>query len=173
MNREQRRAAKFKRAERNRNIINSASTGGLGLIKLTQTYSEDEYRRLSAGTRLAWYKLSNGMGTQDDFDMMATSLNVAAVMARDIDELVLDAVEQGMASLVDMKARHTRTGRFGVDAKALQTVPHALNVYDEILKHSTPLQTSAALRTSMRMIDHGHVLEAPEMSVMKAGAAPA
>ena len=166
MNREQRRAAKFKRANRNRNDTRSAPTGGLGIIPLAQQYSDDEFRRLSINARLAWHKLSNGLGTQDDFDMLAACLNVAAVMAADIDELVLDVLDRGMTTLVAMKERYTRLGRFGADAEALQAMPHALDVHDEIIKHSTPMQTVTALRTAMKMVEQGAVIVAPEMSVI-------
>lgn len=164
MNRQQRRAAKFKRANRDRNHARSASTGGLGIIPLAQQYSDDEFRRLSVLARLAWHKLANGQGTQDDFDMLATCFNVAAVMAADIDELVLDALERGMNSLVAMKERYTRLGRFGADADALQSVPYALDVHDEIIKNSTPLQTVSALKTTMKMIEQRSVIVAPEMT---------
>lgn len=166
MNREQRRAAKFKRSNRDRNHVRSAPTGGLGIIPMAQQYSDDEFRRLSLNARLAWHKLANGMGTQDDFDMLATCLNVAAVMAADIDELALDVLDRGMTAMVAMKERYMRLGRFGADADALQAMPHALNVHDEIIKNSTPLQTVTALRTSMKMVEQGTVIVAPEMSVI-------
>ena len=166
MNREQRRAAKFKRANRDRNRTQSAPTGGLGIIPLAQQYSDDEFRRLSVHARLAWQKLANGLGTQDDFEMLATCLNVAAVMAADIDDLVLDVLDRGMTAMVNMKERYMRLGRFGADAQALQAIPHALDVHDEIIKNSTPMQTVAALRTAMKMVDQDSVIVAPEMAVI-------
>lgn len=167
MNREQRRAAKFKRAVRNRNFERSAPTGGLGIITLAQTYSDEEFLRLSNNARLPWYKLCNGLGDQEDFDMLATSLNVAAILAKDIDDLVLEVIDRGMNAMASMKSRFLRTGRFGADAQALQDMPDALDVHDEIIKNSSPMQTVAALRTAMKMVEQGSVIVAPEMAVIK------
>lgn len=167
MNREQRRAAKFKRAARNRNFERSSPTGGMGVITLAQTYSDEEFRRLSNNARLPWYKLCNGLGTQEDFDMLTTCLNVAAIIAKDIDDLVLEVIDRGMNALAAMKSRFLRTGRFGADAEALQVMPDALDVHDEIIRNSTPLQTVTALRTAMKMVAQGDVIVAPEMAVIK------
>lgn len=90
----------------------------------------------------------------------AAALNVAAVMAADIDALLLDVIDRAQHAMAAMQARYRRIGKFGADAETLATVPEALDAYDEILRNATPLQMTTALKTSMRMVQQRQVIGA-------------
>lgn len=149
-NRAIRRAAAFKRAQRDRNAVEPSAV--LRPIIYSTPFTRDEAASLSVETRLAWQKLTSGIGTEPDFNMLANSSNVALIRAEQIGELAVETVLRAQESIKAMQARYIRTGKFGADAAALATVPDMLDFYDQLLELSTPLQmTDALLETSRRV----------------------
>lgn len=161
MNREQRRAARFKRrAQWSRDQAFAEPATALNRITLAQTYTAHDFARLSNDARLSWHRLASGYGTDTDFQTLGGMLNVASIIAERIDPLVLDAIERGQIALATMQARHARLGRWGTDAQGLQHMPDALDVLDEIIRNSTPLQMTAALREAIKREREGNVYQA-------------
>lgn len=161
MNRAQRRASQYKRGQRwNRNDVLSQPAAALNRIRLAQTYTPDDAARLSVDARMSWYKLTNGMGTIADFDVLAGMINTTYVIAMDseADEIVQDIFDRAMLSMADMRARYERIGKFGADAHALEQVPAVLDAIDQLLANITPLQAVDALQRSMKLVDSGHVI---------------
>jgi hypothetical protein len=161
MNRATRRASQFKRGQRwNRNDVLAQPDAALSRIKLAQTYAPDQSARLSVDARLAWYKLTNGSGTMEDFDILAGMINTTYVIAMDAnaDEIVQDIFDRAMGSMATMRARFERIGKFGADAQALAHVPDVLDAIDTLLANITPLQAVDALRRSMQLVEQGHVI---------------
>ena len=151
MNRAQRRAAAFKRSSRwDRNDVEPSQV--LRPILISRTFDDHEAATLSNETRMAWHRLTHGDGSQDDFDLLANSSNVALIRAETLGELAVETVQRAQAAIVAMQARHQRTGRFGADAAALQDVPPMLDFYDELLAHGSPqVMTDALMETLNRM----------------------
>jgi hypothetical protein len=161
MNRATRRASQFKRGQRwNRNDVMSQPDAALSRIKLAQTYAPDQVARLSVDARLAWYKLTNGNGSMEDFDILAGMINTTYVIAMDADadEIVQDIFDRAMESMATMRARYERIGKFGADAQALAHVPDVLDAIDTLLANITPLQAVSALRRSMQLVEQGQVI---------------
>jgi len=158
LNRAERRAAKFKRPHVDRNRVNPHAV--LAPVQRSRDFDDEEAAQLSNEVRLAWYKLTNGMGTTDDFDMVSNALNVAVIRAGQIKngDPAVQLVSEAMQSLLEMRARFERTERFGADAHAMQTMPPALDFYDELLRLSTPMQMTAALKESLECMALGHVM---------------
>jgi hypothetical protein len=152
MNRAQRRNSQFKRGQQwDRNDVLAQPDSALSRIKLAQTYAPDQVARLSVEARLAWYKLTNGIGATDDFDVMAEMINTAQVIAigAGADEIVQDIFDRAIGSMHAMRARYERIGKFGADAQALAHVPNVLDAIDTLLPNITPLQAVAALSRSI------------------------
>jgi hypothetical protein len=168
MNRAQRRDSQFKRSQRwNRNDVLAQPDAALSRIKLAQTYAPDQSARLSVESRLAWYKLTNGSGTMEDFDILAGMINTIYVIAMDAnaDEIVQDIFNRAMDPMATMRARFERIGKFGADAQALEHVPAVLDAIDMITANITPLQAVDALKRSMELVKAGAVIKPVGVSV--------
>lgn len=152
MNRAQRRAAAFKRAQRWDRNAQVEPSHVLKPILMCRTFDEDEAAIISVDLRMAWHRLTHGDGSQADFDLLANSSNVALVRAETLGDLAVETVLRAQAAIVAMKDRYLRTGRFGADAAALQDVPPMLDFYDELVAHGSPqIMTDALMETVARM----------------------
>jgi hypothetical protein len=161
MNRADRRVSQFKRGQQwNRNDALGRPAAVLNRIRLAQTYTADDAARLSVDARLAWHKLTHGMGTMGDFDVLAGMINTTYVIAMDsnADEIVQDIFDRAMLSMAGIRARYERIGKFGADAHALEHMPAVLDAIDQLLPNITPLQAVDALQRSMQLIERGHVI---------------
>lgn len=151
MNRAQRRQAAFKRTQRDRNAQVEPSSVLRPILMCRQFYAE-ESAILAVEARMAWHKLTTGDGTQDDFDLLANSSNVALIRAEQIDALAVEVVLRAQTAIIAMKERYQRVGRFGADAAALADVPPMLDFYCDLLSFSSPqIMTDALLESINRM----------------------
>jgi hypothetical protein len=137
MNRAERRAAKHNKPHIDRNKRFDPEYT-LNRAKWMQTYSEEEAAQLANSSRMAWFKITQGLGTVDDFDTLATMMNVIGILSEEIDKSLLQITQPASLSLAEMKIRYFKHGKFGVDATALRTIPDALDLHDEILRHMNP-----------------------------------
>lgn len=152
MNRQQRRAATFKRAQRWDRNARIEPSHVLKPILMCRTFDADEAATISVDVRMAWHRLTHGDGTEADFDLLANSSNVALVRAETLGELAVETVLRAQAAIVAMKERYVRTGRFGADAAALADVPPMLDFYDDLIAHGSPqIMTDALMETVARM----------------------
>ena len=161
MNRSERRANQFKRPQRwDRNRLAAHPAAAFNAVRMSQTYTPDDAARLCVGGRMAWYKLTNGMGSMDDFDVLAGMINTTYVLAMgsDADDIVREIFDRAMDCMAQMRARYERIGRFGADAQALEHVPVVLDAIDTIMSNITPRQAVDALEKSMKLIESGHVI---------------
>jgi hypothetical protein len=123
-----------------------------------RTFNTEEAAELSNETRIAWFHLTNGSGTTAHFDTVANSLNSALMMCEPISQEAVDVVIRAQLSAVAMQSRYHRTGTFGADADALAYVPDGLDLYDQLLTFSNPLQLVLAVKNSWKRIEDGDVL---------------
>ena len=149
LNRQQRRALAHRRPEK-RAQINPAAA--LNPIVLCQQFTGDEAASLSNETRLAWYRLTSGDGTQPDFDLVANCSNITLVQSEEIGAEAVEIVLQSQASIIEMKARYERTGAFGADSMALVTVPAMLDLYDQLLAFGSPAKMINSLNETVRRV---------------------
>jgi len=151
MNRAERRAAKHTKPHVDRNKrFDPAYT--LNRTKWMQTYTEEEAAELANKSRMAWFKMTNGLGTIDDFDTLATMMNVIGLLSQEIDKSLLEITQPASMSLAEIKIRYIKHGKFGVDAQALKTVPAALDLHDEILRHMNPQKMIDAIELSIKRL---------------------
>ena len=152
MNRQQRRASKFKREQWDRNAVLAHPSASLNRVRLAQSYTPEDAMRLELMARTSWHSLVSGRGTEEDFDVLGGMINVGLVLAKDIDELVVDVFDRAIGSMQEMQARYNRLGRFGADAQALQNVPEALDLLAQLYANITPLQATEALTASVAIM---------------------
>lgn len=100
--------------------------------------------------RTAFEALKNGSTDCAQFDSLAATINVGMVRAEEIDPLCLQTMIAGRDALIrcdEIFGRHQRYGFHGPDIEA---VTDAVNLYEEILRNSTPHQMEDALNESAR-----------------------
>ena len=155
MNRQQRRAAQFKRGQRydrNRMIEPSAV---LAPIVESVTYSPEQAAELTNIARMAWHRLTHGEGDKDDWDVLATTSNSVMVIAESLDALAVELAERAQAAILAMRHRWERSGRWGADAQALSDVPPMLDAYHAIVSESSCNQMRASVIEAQRRINQG------------------
>lgn len=166
MNREQRRATRFKRKQQG----GTPGRWGKGLLSSLEVLNRvmpmepEDAASCSTEARMAWHHITHGSAEQAHFDRLHTAITLTAVRASHIDPLATEVATLACSALSTMQARHLRTGKLGADADALRAIPVALDLYDQLLALCSPLQLQAALDEAYRRIalDGVHVaLESP------------
>lgn len=153
MNRAQRREAQFKRGmQAMPHIYTEGALAPLHLLDRARPYGPGDTTIQHIKTREAFDRLKNGRGDQGDFDRVATAVNLAAVRAESIDDLLVQTMELAQDALHACKARYQQCGRFGFDGLGLQAMTDAMDAHEAITDASSPLQMLDALREVGRRI---------------------
>ena len=128
------------------------------LMSRIQPFTNEELVKLETPVKLAFERVKVGTATRDDLHTLAAALNVALVRSEEIDPLCEQtcvAAQEGMIRTIE---RHNATGRMGFDGMALQDIPPALDLYEQILGLSTPMQMQAAMRETLARMNRGLTL---------------
>ena len=97
----------------------------------------------------AFSDLKAGSTDDDLFDRLATSINVGIVRAEQIDELCVMpmlAMRDALIRCDEIRGKH---GRYGFDGPGLQAMATGLEVYEEMVRNSTPQQMREAMTISI------------------------
>ncbi|MBH2008058.1 MAG: hypothetical protein I8H71_00255 [Xanthomonadaceae bacterium] len=123
-----------------------------------RTFSVEEAAELSVEVHLAWEHLINGRGTFAYFDTVANALNASLILSERIGQDAVDMAQRAQCAMVEMQKRYHRVGSFSADAVALTDVPPGLDLFDQLMGFSNPLQLVQAVGKSWQRIKQGHVL---------------
>lgn len=134
-----------------------------------RTFTAEEAAELGVEVHLAWEHLINGRGTLARFDTVANALNATLILSERIGQDAVDVAIRAQCAMVEMPKRYQRLGSFGADAMALADAPPGLDLYDQLMSFSNPLQLVQAVCKSWQRIEQGHVLVPahPEGSTLK------
>ena len=116
--------------------------------KLTP-FNDIELLRLELPIRLAFEALRTGQGTESDFHDLAAAINTAMVRSEQVDPLCEQTAIAARDALMRCWHRHERTGVWGFDGPALLEVEAGIDLHEQLIRLSTPLQMIEALRTVM------------------------
>lgn len=101
--------------------------------------------------RMALQKLTDGLvsgGDTDYHDMLAHCIGMAQIRILDIGGPLANGVMQELneaaQALHRTRERWQRTGKWGFDGPAMQSIHHAIDLYETILRSSSPLQMEHA-----------------------------
>jgi len=134
MNRAQRRQAE--RADRRApNPMRRVDPlAGMRAIGWQQQFEVHDQTKLALPVRLAFDALLNARAIDDDIETLAMACNVTLIRAESIgaQELIDVALKAG-AALMNVKWRHQRTARFGLDHQDRRDIPPMLDLYEELL----------------------------------------
>ena len=97
----------------------------------------------------AFADLKAGSTDDDLFDRLAASINVGIVRAEQIDPACVAPMLAARDALIrcdDIRGRH---GRYGFDGPGLAAMAAGLEVYEEMVRNSTPQQMRDAMTLSI------------------------
>lgn len=127
------------------------------LMARLEPFTPSELLALQTPVRVAFEALRTGSGTEPDFHTLAAAVNTALIRSEAIDPLCVETCQRAQAALLGMLGRFNRVGKWGVDHHALQDIPPALDLHEQLLELSTPLQMMTAMRETLARMQQGHV----------------
>ena len=133
---------------------------GLSAVMASMPFPESAKKSLKAKMLLCWAAMKDGTATSDDFNEIAAMSNVSLIRAETISPECVDLCIEAQESIMDIRARHDRLGKFGVDAKALRVIPELIDFYSQLLDLSTPRQMEDAVNVAVKRMRQGNFLEA-------------
>jgi hypothetical protein len=108
--------------------------------------------------RTAYQRMREGNGSLEDFDQVAAALNVSLIRAEKIGQPVVDGINAGQQALMAADRRMGEHGRYGFSGPDLLAMNCAMDLYEQILRNSTPRQMQDAMEESMRRMRAGQVM---------------
>ena len=103
--------------------------------------------------------LKNGSTDDELFNRLGSSLNTALILAERIDQQVVDVVLEAHQAMYRCRERFDKHGRFGFDGPGITAMVDALDVYDQMVRLSTPKQILSASAEAVKRM-HRQIREA-------------
>lgn len=122
------------------------------LLSDCRPYEADEILGDLINIEESYGRIKTGHGTQKDADRISIAINLTKLRAMDIDHGLADMVEAGQDAMRRCLARYEEHQRLILDGPGMQDVRQALDIHEEVLRHSTPKQMMDAMDTMRRII---------------------
>lgn len=129
------------------------------LMNKLQPFTPDELLKLELPIRMAFEAIKTGRGTLQDISDLGVAINATMVRAESIDPLCLQTAIAARDALLRCLHRHTATGRVGFDGPAIAEVELGIDLHEQLLRLSTPLQMADALREVLRRTSNKETLQ--------------
>lgn len=120
------------------------------VLKRIQPFNAQELLRLELPIRLSFEAIKTGHGTERDFHDLASAINTTMVRSESVDPLCEQTAIAARDALLRTWHRFEKTGRLGFDGPALGEVADGIDLHEQLIRNSTPLQMIEALREVMR-----------------------
>jgi len=119
-------------------------------------YSDEDVIRMMLPVRMAFELLRNGEATADDAYTLANAINDTAIRAWGLeDEDAANAAGPiANAAIHAMRRcgeRYKRIGRLGLDGPGLADVAQGVDLYEQLVRLSTPAQMKAAASMAIKL----------------------
>jgi hypothetical protein len=125
-------------------------------------FTPEELAELKTPPRVAFESLRRGHGSEYDFHTLAAVANNTLVCAESIHPDCVEVAKAAQDALMRILDRQHRLGKWGLDSQALQEIPPALDLHEQLLELYTPLQMQQAMAETIRRMKAGQTL-APEI----------
>ena len=99
---------------------------------------QDNATEIMNKIRVAFELLKCGQALDSHFDKVASALNIGLARAELIDALAEETMQKGIDAMYSCWEINERHGRFGFTGPDIVAVTDAINLYDGILRLSTP-----------------------------------
>lgn len=124
-----------------------------------ELFKTSELTQLSLPVRVAFDCLRTGEGKEVHFHTLAAAVNVALIRSESVDQLCVETCQRAQHALMAVLARSQRLGKWGLDAAGLQDIPPAIDLHEQLLELSTPLQMQKAFNETIRRMNAGYGME--------------
>lgn len=117
--------------------------------------TDDQQRDLGLAYHIAFENMLK-RGSEEDWYCIASSLNVALVLAeRGYGEEFISDIKLAMESVMDVKYRADRTGRWAFDGAGIQAMRIAFEIHDQQCAMATRAEIKAALQMIVKRANEG------------------
>lgn len=103
-------------------------------------------------TRACFERLADGTADNDDFDRVATALNLAKVRALEIDQSLATILTAGQEAMTAVRKRHDKWAKWEVLPAERIAIVDAMDAHEAITDASSPLQMHEALDVVRRSV---------------------
>jgi hypothetical protein len=128
------------------------------VLNRIEPFTQAEQHQLNVPVKLAYERLRTGIGAEGDFHTLAAAINICMIRAETIDPMAEMTAIAGRDAMQRCWLRHVNTGKWGFDGPALQDLPACIDLHEQLLQLSTPLQMSEAMAEAIRRMEGGEVL---------------
>ena len=125
---------------------------GIRVLDRARPFDEGDTTGEHIKTRACFERLADGTADNDDFDRVATALNLAKVRALEIDQALDNLLEVGQDAMAAIRRRHDKWAKWEVLPAERTAIVDALDAHEAITDASSPLQMMAALDVVRRVI---------------------
>lgn len=116
-------------------------------INKIEPFTPAELMRLELPIRMSFEAIKTGKGVESDFHDLAAAINTTMVRSEQIDPLCEQTAIAARDALMRTWHRFEATGRLGFDGPALSQIEAGIELHEQLIRLSTPLQMVQALRT--------------------------
>ena len=110
-----------------------------------QPFNATELVQLELPIRISFEALKTGKGTERDWSDLAAACNVTIVRSHDIGPECVAVAEAGSDALMRMWNRAQVHGVWAFDGPALAEVAQLVDLHEQIIRLSTPVQMMIAM----------------------------
>lgn len=125
---------------------------GIRVLDRARPFDEGDTTAEHIKTRACFERLADGTEDNDDFNRVATALNLAKVRALEIDQALANLLEVGQDAMAAIRRRHDKWAKWEVLPAERTAIVDALDAHEAITDASSPLQMLAALDVVRRVI---------------------
>lgn len=115
---------------------------------------------LGVALRVSLEALRIGRGTEQEFHTLAAAVNVSLILCeRDVGAEHIGIVYAVQEALMEIKARHARTGKWGFSGPEMQAINDAATLHEQQIASVPRVACRDALFEARRRAAQGHILE--------------
>ena len=126
------------------------------VMGMQQPFTRAEQTTLNLPVREALQSLRDGTGTDEHWNTLAAVVNVCLLRGERIAPEVVGVAKDGQAAVLDVLARHQRTGKWGVSHDDLSRIDPCIDLHEQLIELSTPAQMMQAFRDTLARMNTGH-----------------
>lgn len=120
------------------------------IIGLLEPFTPEELLRLELPIRMSFEALKSGKGVESDFHDIAAAINCTMVRSEEVDPMCEYTAIAARDALMRTWHRWEKTGKWGFDGPALAEVEAGIDLYEQLIRLSTPGQMVKAMREVIR-----------------------
>ena len=125
---------------------------GIRVLDRARPFDEGDTTAEHIKTRACFERLADGTADNDDFNRVATALNLAKVRALEIDQALANLLEVWQDAMAAIRRRHDKWAKWEVLPAERTAIVEALDAHEVITDASSPLQMMAALDVVRKVI---------------------